>query len=210
MIDFSNIPNLVLNSPGSEFEVYKIERTMSVRLPDVYRQLLIQTNGFSIGGGVAIYGTEDIEERNATWEVSEYAKGYVAVGDDGEGNVFLMLQSKEDNRVICVESGTMNPAHTSEDSVDFAQWIKRGCSKSTISHEAAPETCHIILQTVPANGLKDLIKIKNVLGINISSADLLNGSKSTPFTIAREYPFGKAKKLVEKLGVIGESLIIKK
>ncbi|UNK30959.1 hypothetical protein MNO09_00130 (plasmid) [Bacillus sp. N5-665] len=46
------------------------------------------TNGFSIGGGLIIYGTDDIIERNETWEVTEYANGYVAIDDDGSGKVF--------------------------------------------------------------------------------------------------------------------------
>ncbi|WP_338778768.1 SMI1/KNR4 family protein [Metabacillus sp. FJAT-52054] len=205
MIDLSNIPNLILNSPGSESEIQKIEQSMSGQLPDEYRQFLKQTNGFSIGGGIAIYGTEDIEERNETWEVDEYAKGYVAIGDDGGGNVFLMKQIREDNRVIRVDSGTMDPVHGNEISADFKEWIKTGCKSETLQATSTDE-CKIILKTVPANGIKDLIKIKTVLGIDISSAELLKGSKNVPYTLVDGYPYGKAKKLVEKLGVIGETL----
>ena len=61
---------------------------MKVELPNVHKDLLKYTNGFSIGGGLIIYGTDDIIERNETWEVTEYVNGYVAIGDDGSGNVF--------------------------------------------------------------------------------------------------------------------------
>ena len=52
----------------------------------------------------------------------------------------------------------------------------------------------------PNEGLKDLIKIKNLLGIEISTGDLLKGSKNPPFILVERFPYGKAKKLMEKLG----------
>ncbi|MEC1353425.1 SMI1/KNR4 family protein [Bacillus sonorensis] len=92
MIDLSMVSDLIKNKPASETEIQESEDILQAKLPNVYKDLLRNTNGFSIGGGVAIYGTEDIVERNETWEVDEYARGYVSIGDDGGGNVFLMLQ----------------------------------------------------------------------------------------------------------------------
>jgi hypothetical protein len=36
------------------------------------------------------YGTDELVERNQTWEVDEHAKGYVTIGDNSGGKVFLM------------------------------------------------------------------------------------------------------------------------
>ena len=58
----------------------------------------------------------------------------------------------------------------------------------------------------PDEGLKDLVKIKSVLGIDISTADLLNASKNLPAILVKRYPYGKAKKLIEKLGSTGKVL----
>jgi len=96
----NNIAELIKNVPASENEIGSLEDKMTIRLPIAYRNLLKNTNGFSIGGGVLIYGTEDLIERNETWEVNEYAKGNVAIGDDGGGNVFLMGLNVEESKII--------------------------------------------------------------------------------------------------------------
>ncbi|WP_433961277.1 SMI1/KNR4 family protein [Bacillus pumilus] len=90
MINFLQSPNNHLNESASDKQIKKAESQLNMVLPDAYKNLLKQTNGCSIGGDVLLYGTEDMAERNATWEVQQYASGYVAIGDDGGGRVFLM------------------------------------------------------------------------------------------------------------------------
>ncbi len=81
MINLSNVSGLIKNKPANDIEIQEIEDVMKVKLSNVHKDLLKYTNGFSIGGGLIIYGTDDIIERNETWEVVEYANGYVAIGD---------------------------------------------------------------------------------------------------------------------------------
>ncbi|UZM98266.1 SMI1/KNR4 family protein [Lysinibacillus sp. MHQ-1] len=86
----SPLDNIVTgNPPASEHDILLIEQTMAIHLPQEYKNVLKEANGFALTNGVLIYGTEEIMERNETWEVSEYAKGYVAIGDDGGGMVFF-------------------------------------------------------------------------------------------------------------------------
>ncbi|MEC1552058.1 SMI1/KNR4 family protein [Bacillus haynesii] len=209
MIDLSMVSDLIKNTPASESEIQESEDILQAKLPNVYKDLLRNTNGFSIGGEVAIYGTEDIVERNETWEVDEYARGYVAIGDDGGGNVFLMLQNEKETEVLIVDSGDMDPSHATVITSDFIEWVNSGCiireSEQKIISEP-PDTCNIVLAKPIDGGLKDLIKIKNILGIEISTADLLKGSKNPPYLLMERFPYGKAKKLIEKLGPIGTVL----
>nr|WP_129692369.1 SMI1/KNR4 family protein [Gottfriedia acidiceleris] len=93
----------------------------------VYINLLQQVNGFLTDEGVLIYGTQDLVERNLTYEVSEYATGYVAIGDDSGGTVFLMLQGKEMSQLITVDVGDMNPTNGKVLSTDLFKWIYEGC-----------------------------------------------------------------------------------
>lgn len=60
-----------------------------------------------------------------------------------------------------------------------------------------------MLVKTPNGGLKDLVKIKSVLAIDISTGDLVKDSKNLPFTLVKKIPYGKAKKLIEKLGPVG-------
>lgn len=202
MIKLSKVSDLAKNTAASDIEIQEVENLLKLELPNVYKDLLRYTNGFSIGGGLVIYGTEDLVERNETWEVDEYASGFVAIGDDGGGNVFLMFQDADEKEVLVIDSGDMNPSHSNLVTSDFNKWVNSGClneidQKTSIE---IPDTCNILLVKPPNEGLKDLIKIKNVLGIEISTADLLKGSKKPPFILVERFPYGKAKKLMEKLG----------
>ena len=188
MIYLSNVSGLIKNNPANDIEIQEIEDVMKVELPNVHKDLLKYTNGFSIGGGLIIYGTDDIIERNETWEVTEYANGYVAIGDDGSGNVFLMSQGADVRAVRAVDSGDMNLNHATVVTLDFIDWVNTGClnQKIQIIKEEIPDTCNIVLIEIPNGGLKDLVKIKSVLALDISTGELLKGA-----------PYGKAKKKLE-------------
>lgn len=205
MIDLSRVPNIIKNNLASDSEIQEIEHTLKVQLPNVYKNLLRYTNGFSIGGGLVIYGTDDIVERNETWEVDKYASGYISIGDDGGGNVFLMLQETDVKEVLVVGAGDMNPNHATIITSDFSKWINNGCLYEQLQKVTVdlPDTCSIVLIKAPNGGLKELVKIKNIFGIDISTAELLKGSKNPPFVLAKKFPYGKAKKLIAKLGPIG-------
>lgn len=210
MINLSMVSNLIKNTAASDIEIQEVENIFPKLLPNVYKDLLRYTNGFSIGGGLVIYGTEDIVERNETWEVDEYASGFIAIGDDGGGNVFLMLQDADEKEVFVIDSGDMNPSHANLVTSDFTKWVNSGCLNEIAQKTSIelPDTCNILLVKPPNEGLKDLMKIKNVLGVEISTADLLKGSKNPPFIIVERFPYGKAKKLIEKLGSTGTMLSI--
>ncbi|WP_338651466.1 SMI1/KNR4 family protein [Lysinibacillus sp. Y5S-8] len=89
-------------------------------------------NGLSFTNGVLIYGTVELLERNETWEVAEYAKGYIAIGDDGGGMVFLMNRQGEDGHVFAVDCGDMNPQHATLITSDLNKWLQDGCQLETI------------------------------------------------------------------------------
>ena len=59
--------------------------------------------------------------------------------------------------------------------------------------EEIPDTCNIVLIEIPNGGLKDLVKIKSVLALDISTGELLKGLKNLPFTLVKGAPYGKAK-----------------
>ncbi|MBR0589393.1 SMI1/KNR4 family protein [Bacillus pumilus] len=127
MVDLSQIPGLIINNPGTDINIKKAESQLNMVLPDAYKNLLKQTNGCSIGGDVLLYGTEDITERNATWEVQRYAGGYIAIGDDGGGRVFLMHQAEEEKKVWIVDAGVMDPQHAELVTENLLEWVSRGC-----------------------------------------------------------------------------------
>lgn len=127
MLNLPQIPHLHVNKPETDINIKVAESELNMVLPHAYKTLLKQTNGCSVGGDVLLYGTEDIAERNATWEVHHYANGYVAIGDDGGGQVFLMRQTEEEKRVWIVDAGVMDPQHAELVTENLLEWVSGGC-----------------------------------------------------------------------------------
>ncbi|MGA3879840.1 SMI1/KNR4 family protein [Bacillus pumilus] len=125
MINSSQNPNNP--KPASDIHIKEAESQLNMVLPHAYKALLKQTNGCSIGGDVLLYGTEDMAERNATWEVQQYASGYVAIGDDGGGQVFLMRLAEDEKKVWIVDAGVMDPQHAELVTENLLEWVSRGC-----------------------------------------------------------------------------------
>ncbi|WP_102273755.1 SMI1/KNR4 family protein [Cytobacillus massiliigabonensis] len=201
-MDIPHISDLLLRPSASDQEILNVENEWNAKLPHSYIQLLKISNGILTEQGIVIYGTEDMIERNATWETKVYAQDYIAIGDDSGGRVFLMHQGDEEKRVLIVDSGDMTPEHADLVTSDFTQWVKNGFLIKTDETEDSGSTslnCKIVLIDMPNGGLKDLLKIKSVFGLKMTAADLLKGSRNLPFIVAEEYPYGLAKKLVEKM-----------
>lgn len=127
MINFPQNPNSHMNEPASDKHIKEAESQLNMVLPDAYKNLLKQTNGCSVGGDVLLYGTEDITERNATWEVQQYASGYVAIGDDGGGQVLLMRLVEDEKKVWIVDAGVMDPQHAESMTGNLLKWVSEGC-----------------------------------------------------------------------------------
>ncbi|EJQ15473.1 1,3-beta-glucan synthase regulator (plasmid) [Bacillus cereus] len=121
-----------------------------------------------------------------------------------------MSQGADVREVRAVDSGDMNPNHATIVTLDIIEWVNTGCLNQKIQKikDEIPDTCNIVLIEIPNGGLKDLVKIKSVLALNISTGELLKGTKNLPFTLVKGAPYGKAKKIIEKLGSIGLALNI--
>lgn len=71
--------------------------TPSVVAPNpAIAELWQTTPGLLLPDGTTVYGAEDIAERNETYEVAEYAPGWVLVGDDSGGRGLLMRSTGAD------------------------------------------------------------------------------------------------------------------
>ncbi len=209
-MDLSKIIGLKKNNPAKMDEIKSVESELGLVLPKVYRDLLSITNGFINSKGIGLYGIDALVERNQTWEVDEYAKGYVAIGDNSGGEVFLMKSDIAAKEVIAVDSGYMNPEDEPEViTSNFEEWISEGCIITELITEGVKsyiELHNIILVRAPLGGTKDLLTIKKILQTDISIGELLKGSKQPPVVIMRNVSYAKAIAHIKELGVIGEIL----
>lgn len=85
------IPNIMsVAPPATAAQIGALAAALGLELPEQYRALLAEANGVS-ANLVQIYPAEDVPERNATYEVAEYAPGYLVVGTAGGTGTYSYL-----------------------------------------------------------------------------------------------------------------------
>lgn len=130
MISLSNISVLLLREPSADDQIKIVESNMSKSFPENYMNFLRQTSGFD-SDQVRLYPVEELEERNATYEVDKYCPNFINIGDDGKGGaIMLNISSFHDNKVYLVGHGVMTTDHMEVIGSDFADWLESGCTLS--------------------------------------------------------------------------------
>jgi hypothetical protein len=113
--------------PATEETLSDLERRLGYSLPVIYRRFLLQADGFSLDGGLLMYGTDIIEERNSTYEVAIYAPGYLAIGGTGGGEAIMIRQDDDNAALLIVDVGAMTPDMMRELAPGLEQWLEAGC-----------------------------------------------------------------------------------
>lgn len=113
-----------------------------------------------------------------------------------------MLQNAEEENVLIVDAGDMNPDHATLITSDFLKWINGGCLSEQATIIELPDLCDIVLIKTPSGGVKDLLEIKRILGIDISAGDLLKASKNPPFILVNRFPSVRQKNSSSSWGLL--------
>lgn len=76
-------------SAATPADVMRARAETEINLPASLVALWSVRDGLLTESGVAVYSAKDIGERNAAYEVAQYAPGFLLVGDDSGGRGFL-------------------------------------------------------------------------------------------------------------------------
>lgn len=122
MIDIKKIDWIYKKEdPATEEEILLVEKELDVTLPDVYKELLLRSNGI-YGDMATIYSIQELLEINQTYEVQTYSPGYLSIGSDNGGYHLLMKAEVESEYFQLVDDSYGVP---SEDDVkdNFMSWL---------------------------------------------------------------------------------------
>ena len=212
MINITNNSNFTLYEPATKEEVIKVDAEFGFKLPNEYKEFLFGTNGLSTKATISIFGTEDIIERNRTYEVQEYAEGYVAIGLS-DGDDFLLMHADENTKeVIRVDCGDMNPINSEPFAEDFIEWVNNGAIDpyDLQVDEEEQELGTLILIAPPKNGSSDLVIIEKAFNIQYRAFDILKGYKNVPFVLKKNVVIDEALEKIKSLGELGKLLTVEK
>ncbi len=128
MMLVKRIPDIIeLAEPALDRQLDELSTRMNVELPVEYRQLMKESNGVH-ANLVELYPIEDIPERNETYEVAQYAPGYLLIGS--VCSFPLLLKSGRESPVYQNDWGAMSPDCMTMLGTSLADWIAKGCPDS--------------------------------------------------------------------------------
>jgi hypothetical protein len=122
------IPEIMsIEPPASAEQIERLASALGLQLPDEYRTLLAEANGVS-ANLVQIYPSENVPERNFTYEVSKCSPGYFVIGTVNDCPV--LLRAGRSSPVFENDWGAMSPDAMKELAPSLERWIGAGCPDS--------------------------------------------------------------------------------
>ncbi|MEV7776620.1 hypothetical protein [Kitasatospora sp. NPDC086791] len=119
-----SIPGSAAATPA---DVARARGGIELSLPVPLLALWRVTDGLMTDAGVTVYSAGCIGERNATYEVAQYAPGFVLIGDGSGGRGFLLRAEDGCPVVYSSDLGDLGPEDFEVESEDFASWIESLC-----------------------------------------------------------------------------------
>ncbi|MBO0914104.1 hypothetical protein [Streptomyces laculatispora] len=105
-------------------DVARARAETALSLPAPLVALWNVTDGLLTDAGVSVYSAGCIGERNTTYEVAQYAPGFVLIGDNSGGRGFLLRADDPGSAVLSSDLGDLGPEDFEVESEDFASWIE--------------------------------------------------------------------------------------
>lgn len=194
------LPGIVLRPPATPAQVVRAQRQLDLTVPDVVRELWSHSDGFALPGGFVLYSTDEIGERNRTWEAPRYAPGYVVIGDDSGGRLVVMKAAPGSTEVFSSDAGDLEPARFTRLGTDLGAWIESGASTEDAGSrgQVALASVDVYLDRSP-DDVKDLLVLKSTLGVELGLGAIKRGLETPPVLLARGVPYQKFQMRVERL-----------
>lgn len=180
------------------------------RLEDLavaYRDFLAaRPVGSVVGEQVLLYGHREVEERNQTYQVADYLPDYVSIGNDSGDDEFLLRRDgsetvyREDPG--CFGDTVLRVAHPS-----FSDWLACDCPLPCEPESPIPLCGCLWLVSAPAGGIRDMFRLKKILGMAWSVPQMVDYMNHVPVLLDEDSPLmavdvriGQYEELREHLG----------
>lgn len=103
-----------------------VEQLIALTDPAYGRWLGSVGDDVGVGNGVLLYCRETLRERNATFEVADYAPGHLLIGDDSGGSGFVIACAGVAGPVFRVDLGSLDEDDFVVVAATFQAWAAGG------------------------------------------------------------------------------------
>jgi hypothetical protein len=127
MVSIRMIQNIMATYPPATTErIQAAQQLLGVEFAKDYVSLLQQSDGVTANFFI-LYSCEMLPERNATYEVADYAPGFFTIGDDNGGTAILLRSGTNPSPIYVVDHGDMQEANLIQVGSNLQEWITAGC-----------------------------------------------------------------------------------
>lgn len=121
-----SIKNIAFINPGASPQALdELERKVGVDMPIGLGELLLKANGLGLENGILIYASNEILERNETYQVEKYMPGFISIGDDSGGRAIMLSRTLPE--VFLVGYGCLDTDEMKTIANSLSEWIDSGC-----------------------------------------------------------------------------------
>jgi len=86
-----------------------------------------QCDGFLLHDGLKLYSTDEIVERNETYQLEENARHFALIGDDSGGRAILLQSALPNSPVYICDMGFLDADYFALIGSNIFEWIQNGC-----------------------------------------------------------------------------------
>ena len=186
----------ITNTPATEDEIKKIEKSLKLEIPDVYRQFLLRTNGM-VYDLCVLYGTDDIVDAYINNQLAEYAPGYLSIGNDNGDRELIIKADKKEMMCGFIDAGAIGKAEHDK-WFDFSEWLKAGCMILNENDNSFNEG-DIVIVSIPDDKIKFMLDIRSVFSLKMPMSEFKQNIENLPYVIVKDIKHAKARKLISRL-----------
>lgn len=196
------------NEPIKTEKLFELQTYFKCIFPEDYAQLLLVSDGMFVNYDILLYSSEEIIERNETYETEEYFPGWLLIGNDGGDSYFYLDTTLAISPVFVLGSGCPFKEDARQVAANIAEWIEIGFDYHDPRDHSDIGKVDIYLNKIPDGGMKNLLQIKQLFNLTWSAAQLLNGAKNLPVKICSDVYFSKYRMAYEKMNESGPCLYL--
>jgi hypothetical protein len=158
------------------------------RTDAAYRRWLTEATGDFAAEttGLSVFCRESLQERNTTYEVSEWLAGFLLIGQEGDRGYFLRCDGDADGGpVFSTGLGALDHADLDVVAPTFEVWLRSGFAQLSGPQPDMPLIADIYVDQMSADAVALLMRVRKLLAADWRVADLKNMLAAQPFLAAR-------------------------
>jgi hypothetical protein len=146
-----------------------------------------------------IYGFEDFEERNQTYQIELYAPDYYLIGDGGGQGLFLKRNDSKP-RLYCLDLGAIGSAEMKIISPSFLDWLQNKpvlVDDKTDDFLTVPIKVFVIV--MPKEKAKFIMAARKAFTLKSSVTEISAGLQNLPYLLVENITLMKYQSIIEVL-----------